>query len=91
MLASTRRTGARALVAATLLAAAFGGWHAAIITSEPELGRSIGLRPQRRYQLYNGALECRLFEYKLMAGTMRRNKPDAPRQQHPSPRPAGRG
>lgn len=40
---------------------AFGGWRAAIITSEPELGRAVGLRPQRRYQLYNGALECVLL------------------------------
>ncbi|HVF35653.1 MAG TPA: bifunctional 23S rRNA (guanine(2069)-N(7))-methyltransferase RlmK/23S rRNA (guanine(2445)-N(2))-methyltransferase RlmL, partial [Candidatus Saccharimonadia bacterium] len=41
----------------------FGGWTAAVITSEESLGRAIGLKPERRYQLYNGALECVLLCY----------------------------
>ena len=32
----------------------------------------IGLKATRRTPLYNGALECRLFEYKLVAGSLRR-------------------
>jgi putative N6-adenine-specific DNA methylase len=40
-----------------------------------QLPRLIGLKASRRTPLYNGALECRLFEYRLIAGTMRRPKP----------------
>jgi putative N6-adenine-specific DNA methylase len=40
-----------------------------------ELPRLIGLRASKRTPLYNGALECRLFEYRLVAGSMRRSKP----------------
>ena len=32
----------------------------------------------KRTPLFNGALECRLFEYKLVSGSMRRVKPGAP-------------
>ncbi|HET9484359.1 MAG TPA: bifunctional 23S rRNA (guanine(2069)-N(7))-methyltransferase RlmK/23S rRNA (guanine(2445)-N(2))-methyltransferase RlmL, partial [Xanthomonadales bacterium] len=42
---------------------AFAGWTAAVITSNEALGRAIGLKPERRYQLYNGALECTLLCY----------------------------
>ncbi|MEB2332415.1 MAG: class I SAM-dependent RNA methyltransferase, partial [Nitrosomonas sp.] len=33
------------------------------------------LTPSRRIPLFNGALECRLFEYKLISGSMRKEKP----------------
>jgi len=42
---------------------AFAGWTAAIITSDEELGRAIGLKPERRYKLWNGPLECVLLCY----------------------------
>ena len=35
----------------------------------------IKLQVSRRTPLYNGALECRLFEYKIVAGSMRGPKP----------------
>jgi len=31
----------------------------------------------KRTPLFNGALECRLFEYKMVAGGMRKKKPEA--------------
>jgi putative N6-adenine-specific DNA methylase len=40
-----------------------------------QLPKLIGLKASRRTPLYNGALECRLFEYRLVAGSMRKNKP----------------
>jgi 23S rRNA (guanine2445-N2)-methyltransferase / 23S rRNA (guanine2069-N7)-methyltransferase len=43
----------------------FAGWHASVITSSPELGKAIGLRAEKMYQLYNGALECRLLNFDL--------------------------
>ena len=34
----------------------------------------IRLEPARRVPLYNGALECRLFEFKIVEGSMRKTK-----------------
>ena len=47
------------------LRAEFSGWHAGIIVSDDELGHMLGLRAQKRYVLYNGALECRLLIFDL--------------------------
>jgi 23S rRNA (guanine2445-N2)-methyltransferase / 23S rRNA (guanine2069-N7)-methyltransferase len=43
----------------------FPGWQAAMLTSEKELGMATGLRSQRRYTLYNGALACTLLLFRL--------------------------
>ena len=50
----------------------FAGWRAYILTADLRLPKLIGLAPSRRTPLFNGALECRLFEFKLVRGTMRR-------------------
>src|SRR2546428_5572055 len=50
----------------------FAGWRAYIFTADPRLPKLIGLAASRRTPLFNGALECRLFEFKLVHGTMRR-------------------
>lgn len=50
----------------------FSGWTVYIITADPLLPKSIRLTPTRRIPLFNGALECRLLEYKMVAGGMRR-------------------
>lgn len=47
------------------LRAEFADWHAAIIVSDDELGHALGLRAERRYVLFNGALECRLLTFDL--------------------------
>lgn len=49
------------------LRSAFGDWRAAIIIADDDLGRVLGLRPDRRYTLYNGALECRLLVFDPVA------------------------
>ena len=51
----------------TRLRSEFNGWHAAIITSDDELGHALGLRAKKRYVVYNGALECRLMTFDLAA------------------------
>jgi 23S rRNA (guanine2445-N2)-methyltransferase / 23S rRNA (guanine2069-N7)-methyltransferase len=43
----------------------FTGWHAAVIVADDELGHALGLRADKRYVLYNGALECRLLTFDL--------------------------
>ena len=53
----------------------FGGWNAYIITADPALAKLIRLTASRRTPLYNGALECRLFEYKMVSGSNRKNTP----------------
>ena len=49
----------------------FAGWNCYIITADPELPKLIGLKATKRTVLFNGALECRLFEYKIVAGQNR--------------------
>ncbi len=53
----------------------FSGWTAYILSSDMQLAKRIGLAASKRTPLFNGALECRLFEYKIVAGSMRRVKP----------------
>ena len=47
------------------LAQQCSGWKAAVITSSPQLGRSIGLRAGKINVLYNGALKCQLLQFDL--------------------------
>jgi putative N6-adenine-specific DNA methylase len=56
----------------TLLKQKFAGWIAFIFSGDPELARLIRLKPSRKTVLYNGALECRLYEYRMVAGGNRR-------------------
>jgi 23S rRNA (guanine2445-N2)-methyltransferase / 23S rRNA (guanine2069-N7)-methyltransferase len=44
----------------------FQGWELAILTSNPTLCSRIGLRPRRKYQFYNGRLECKFFLYTIL-------------------------
>jgi len=52
----------------------YAGWTAYILTADLRLAKLIGLKASKRTPLYNGALECRLFEYKLVAGSLRKSK-----------------
>jgi putative N6-adenine-specific DNA methylase len=33
------------------------------------------LKPKRRYPVYNGGLECRLFEFEMVEASYRKPKP----------------
>jgi putative N6-adenine-specific DNA methylase len=50
----------------------YAGWTAYLFTADMRLPKLIGLAPSRRTPLYNGALECRLFEFRIVAGSMRK-------------------
>lgn len=52
----------------------FAGWRASIITLDDELGHALGLRAQKRYVLFNGALECRLLVLDLAASEPARER-----------------
>jgi len=56
----------------------FVGWRAAIITSDDELGHALGLRAQKRYVLFNGALECRLLVFDLAVEERPRERIERP-------------
>ena len=49
----------------------FAGWRCFVFTADTRLPKLIGLRPSRRTPLFNGALECRLYEFAIVAGRMR--------------------
>ena len=49
----------------------FSGWNCYIFSSDMRLPKLIRLNASKRTPLYNGALECRLFEYKMVEGSMR--------------------
>ena len=56
----------------------FAGWRAYIFTADLRLPKLIRLTPSRRTPLFNGALECRLYEFRLIQGSMRRMAPKPP-------------
>ncbi|TXT26786.1 MAG: putative N6-adenine-specific DNA methylase [Gallionellaceae bacterium] len=49
----------------------FGGWNVYLFTSDLRLPKFIRLSASRRTPLFNGAIECRLFEYRMVAGSNR--------------------
>ncbi|MDE2342428.1 MAG: class I SAM-dependent RNA methyltransferase [Betaproteobacteria bacterium] len=49
----------------------FAGWTAYFFTADMQLPKLIRLKTSRRTPLFNGALECRLFEIKVIAGSNR--------------------
>jgi putative N6-adenine-specific DNA methylase len=49
----------------------FTGWHAFILTSDRKLPGQLRLRESTKTPLFNGALECRLFRFDLIAGSVR--------------------
>lgn len=53
----------------------FAGWNCYILSADMNLPKLIKLQVSRRSPLFNGALECRLFEYRIVAGSMRGRKP----------------
>ncbi len=53
------------------------GWEAWIISGDPLLPKLLGLKASRRIPLFNGQIETRFLQYKIVAGTMRPVKPSA--------------
>jgi putative N6-adenine-specific DNA methylase len=60
----------------------FAGWNAYIFSGDPELPKLIRLQASRRTVLYNGALECRLYEYRMVPGGNRRKEAPAKKPAH---------
>lgn len=50
----------------------FAGWNTYFLTNDLTMPKVMRLTPSKRTPLYNGALECRLFEIKMVAGSNRK-------------------
>ncbi|MEO8385199.1 MAG: THUMP domain-containing protein [Betaproteobacteria bacterium] len=50
----------------------FAGWRAYFFTGDPQLTKGVRLSASKRTPLFNGKIECRLFEYKIIAGSNRK-------------------
>ncbi|MGE5115523.1 MAG: THUMP domain-containing class I SAM-dependent RNA methyltransferase, partial [Betaproteobacteria bacterium] len=47
------------------------GWTAWVLSPDPKLPSRMRLKESRRVPLWNGPIECRLFRFELVAGSMR--------------------
>ncbi|MSQ80982.1 MAG: class I SAM-dependent RNA methyltransferase [Candidatus Methylopumilus sp.] len=52
----------------------FGGWDTYFLTADLEMPKAMRLKPSKKTPLFNGALECRLFEIKMVSGSNRKPK-----------------
>lgn len=52
----------------------FAGWNAYFLTNDMRLPKLMRLSPTKRTPLFNGPLECRVFEIKMVAGSNRKEK-----------------
>jgi putative N6-adenine-specific DNA methylase len=50
----------------------FAGWNCFLFTADLRLPKLIRLQPSRRTPLWNGSLECRLYEFQIVAGSNRK-------------------
>lgn len=50
----------------------FAGWNTYFLTNDLRMPKLMRLTPSKRTPLYNGPLECRLFEIKMVAGSNRK-------------------
>lgn len=58
----------------------FTGWTAYFFTADPQFPTLLRLSPSRRIPLFNGALECRLYEFRIVSGSHRRSRRLRPAQ-----------
>ena len=49
----------------------FSGWATYFLTSDLEMPKCMRLKPTKKTPLYNGKLDCRLFEIKMIQGSNR--------------------
>ena len=52
----------------------FAGWRCYLLSADTRLPKLIGLKPSKKTPLFNGALECRLYEFLVVAGSHRRER-----------------
>ncbi len=50
----------------------FPGWRCYFLSADAQLPKLIGLKPSKKTPLFNGPLECRLYEFVVVVGSHRR-------------------
>jgi putative N6-adenine-specific DNA methylase len=55
-----------------LLKQKFAGWRAYFFSGDTALPKGVRLSASKKTPLFNGKIECRLYEYKVVAGSNRR-------------------
>lgn len=50
----------------------WSGWECLFFTADQRLPKGVGLKPSRKTPLFNGPLECRLYGFRMVAGSNRR-------------------
>lgn len=58
----------------TALKRRFAGWTCCFLSADRRLPALVRLTPSKKTPLYNGALECRLYEFRIVAGSNRRSR-----------------
>ena len=56
------------------LKAHWAGWRCYFFSGDPELPKGVRLKASKRTPLFNGAIECRLYEFAMVAGSARKPK-----------------
>jgi putative N6-adenine-specific DNA methylase len=52
----------------------YAGWRCYLFSADSRLPKLVRLQASKRTPLFNGPLECRLYEYKIVAGSMRKER-----------------
>jgi len=52
------------------LKARYAGWTAWLFSGDTALAKKIGLKTEQRLVLWNGAIECRFYRYRIVAGKL---------------------
>lgn len=52
----------------------FEGWQLSILTSNLDLGKNIGIHAHKKYQLFNGPIECRLLNFNVTEANFYKNQ-----------------
>lgn len=55
----------------------WAGWRGHFLSADTWLPKGFGLKASRRTPLFNGPLECRLYEFRMFAGSLRKPRPEA--------------
>jgi putative N6-adenine-specific DNA methylase len=55
----------------------YSGWRCYLFSGDTRLPKLIHLSASKRTPLFNGPLECRLYEYRMVAGSNRKGAPQA--------------
>ena len=54
----------------------YANWNCFFFSGDLRMPKLMRLKPERKIPLFNGALDCRLFEFKMVDGSNRKEKPE---------------